>query len=1276
MSYYLRVLGGFELLHDDTPIPIVSAKQRCLFASLALALPHSCHREVLAERLWGERGDEGASQNLRTALSQLRKQFVAEPLIGAQREEVWLRPESIQVDALNFKTLLANGDLQSLRAASDLYNGDFLRDVRIRDADAEQWISDQRGWHRARALEVFVKLSENALGSGDFESAVQDGRRAVLLDDLAEEAHRALLNALLAANRRGEAMRHARSMLELFETALGVTPSSETMAVIERVQTDSGTRAILDEASSSPAVRPLPDSAAPATVEAKRDLIEQRVIVALSYEINGVAEVAEHENADSLANLVGELDRLINVIAEEWLGVAGANALDHGVIFFGIDGQAEDYASDAVTAANELSEAIDNYRWQSRPDQRFCLKAGLADGLSLIFSPHPHEGKPRVLGHPELVARRMRLLAPTPGIYVSNRLRARVSRYFKFQHPSEPSDSGKQVDAFWRLVTPRRVSDRFEARRQRVLPIVGRRSELELLISRWSDACGGLGQFVIVRGDPGIGKSRLLYDLRGRLKAAGVRPWLLQCAPGGSRTAFSPVANMFASRRRWTQQPDAVFARAARRLGVSDSGHVEQLGFASGIIPAARQDLSLSTKEALRRNRSAIQSVIGARARKGAVCIVVEDIHWADPTTLTELEALSSWIADKPVLIVLTTRDDSLRSISDASNALDLKLRRLDAGEMKALATSLWEMVAEDSPTSEQLAFVSEFSDGIPLFLEELVLWRLRMERSVGTSPALRTDSWGDPTMPLNDLLLSRLNTLGEGRRVAQIAAVLGRSFDVSTLREVMGDLLPEENLTALLAFLVDQNVLRQIWPQPDAEYEFRHALLREAAYSSLRDADRRVFHQRVFKHLEQQFHDGLIIRDVDLAWHAERAGNYRVAATILARAGRDSAARWATAEARSCLSHALELTSSIDDIDAREGLQLEIIAALGPLVTSQFGPRDDRAQELYNRGVDIARQRPSSELADWFPVFWGWWYTGADFRIMHDRALRVQEMLSGVDDPEVKLQINHSIWAIDFNLGRHREALAAIETGLRLYDAERARMNRALFGGHDAKVCGLLQRALCLWLTGNHEASDAALAEMIGFTDSISHIPSKAHSLDGEAVSAFYRNDFTRLSDVCGRMGELAAKHEMEFLTGLSLLFGGWAEAYTRDLESGHNTFFKGLAILRHLGSAVDLPIYLDMYATLLGRKGQTELAIATVTDAITEARQTGHAYWLAELFRRRAALRAQAQGDPNLIVADLRSALTIADGQGAIALKNRSEQTAEELKLASQLLTATDED
>jgi predicted ATPase len=707
-----------------------------------------------------------------------------------------------------------------------------------------------------------------------------------------------------------------------------------------------------------------------------------------------------------------------------------------------------------------------------------------------------------------------------------------------------------------------------------------------------------------------------------------------------------------------------------RRLGLEQTDSIIQLGTTSGLISLAEPaPAALPVKEALRLTRRAIGEIVDALAARGPICLIVEDIHWADASTLAELEALGRWIEDKPVLIVVTTRDDSLRAMSNEGNTLDLTLRRLDKDEAAALATAMWEMAADERPSAEQIAAIAGVSDGIPLFLEEMVLWRIRAGQHIGASPPLRADEEEKPALPLTNLLMARINALGQARILAQIAAVIGQSFDFSALREVAQNMLPDDSLPELAGLLVEQHILRQTWPLPDAEYEFRHTLLRGAAYSSLRDTDRRVLHERVFRRLEREQAAGLPVNHADLAWHAERAGNFREAADILTRSGRESAARSAISEARSSLARALRLTDNVDEIDARSRLQLDIIAAYGPLVISHAGPRDEQARQLYARGVDIARQRPAAERVDWFPVFWGWWYTGSDFRVMHDRAMRVQEMLADVDDPEIVLQINHCIWAIDFNLGHHRATLEAIDKGLAHYDENRARLNRALFGGHDAKVCGLGQKALSLWLTGHTTESDHALHEMVEFVDGIGHLASKAHSLDTEAVSAFYRHDHAQLAEVASRMEHFASEHEMDFLAGLAMLFGGWAEAHSHDLAEGQRQLQRGLDTLKQLGSAVDLPLYLDMQATLLARDGRIEEALGVVSEAIAEAELSGHAYWLAELYRRRAKLRAQLRDDPDHVAADLKSSLAAAREQGAAALMRRSELSAGEIGLAVEI-------
>lgn len=141
------------------------------------------------------------------------------------------------------------------------------------------------------------------------------------------------------------------------------------------------------------------------------------------------------------------------------------------------------------------------------------------------------------------------------------------------------------------------------------------------------------------------------------------------------------------------------------------------------------------------------------------------------------------------------------------------------------------------------------------------------------------------------------------------------------------------------------------------------------------------------------------------------------------------------------------------------------------------------------------------------------------------------------------------------------------------------------------------------------------------------------------------------------------AQQHEMQSLAGMSLLFGGWAKAHSDDLLAGHEMFGEGLALLKELGAVADLPIYLYMHATLLGLAGKYEQAIDVVTDAIRQAKETGHAYWLAELYRCRAVLRAQGNVKTNLVAAELLTAVTIAESQGAMALLQRASRSTREL-------------
>jgi predicted ATPase len=462
---------------------------------------------------------------------------------------------------------------------------------------------------------------------------------------------------------------------------------------------------------------------------------------------------------------------------------------------------------------------------------------------------------------------------------------------------------------------------------------------------------------------------------------------------------------------------------------------------------------------------------------------------------------------------------------------------------------------------------------------------------------------------------------------------------------------------------LCETGFLTRVRTAGNTAYGFRHALIQETIYGAMLRKQRQVLHRRLFAAVTRDWNIAAWIDTGALAEQAERAGLPENSISLFVTAGAESSSRSAMIEARHHLEHALVLCEKMGEGDVVEALRLSAFTMLGPILTGLVGANSPPARKLYEDGAAIARRQPKEDQSKWFPIYWGWWLTGSDFLVMHERALEVQTMMSGVDNPEIALQVKHCIWAIDFNLGWHRETQEAIRAGLALYDERRAETARTLYGGHDAKICGLGQLALSLWLTGDLAASDKALVDMVASVEMTVHVPSMAHALDTEAVSAFYRDDHDRLIEISNRMKAFADEYTMQSLAGLSLLFGGWANAHRNNLAAGHGMFREGLSALKELGAVADLPIYLYMHAMMLGLEGQYEQAINVVTDAIKEAKETGHAYWLAELYRCRAVLRAQGKIGEDMVAAELLTAITIAESQGAMALLQRANCSTREL-------------
>ncbi len=259
---------------------------------------------------------------------------------------------------------------------------------------------------------------------------------------------------------------------------------------------------------------------------------------------------------------------------------------------------------------------------------------------------------------------------------------------------------------------------------------------------------------------------------------------------------------------------------------------------------------------------------------------------------------------------------------------------------------------------------------------------------------------------------------------------------------------------------------------------------------------------------------------------------------------------------------------------------------------------------------------------------------------------------MKDVEDSEVQLQIRHCIWAVDFYLGRHESCLAATDAGLPLYDPGRGREGLTLYGGHDAKVCGLSHRGLSLWFVGRPASAIRAVAEAKEWAKRTGHAGSIAHAYYNEVMLQCYRRDFDALRSVLVDMRRLTEEHRLRSLAAATEIFEGWAEGNAGRLDQGKEMIKRGLAVHAELQTPEDYPVYCGMLAELLALTGDFAAGLELLSAAEGEAEKAGHRYWLAALHHRRARLLYEEGAGDETVCEALVKSLDIASGQNAVPL------------------------
>ncbi|WP_460450272.1 AAA family ATPase [Alsobacter sp. SYSU BS001988] len=998
---------------------------------------------------------------------------------------------------------------------------------------------------------------------------------------------------------------------------------------------------------------------------------ERRHLTVMFCDLVGSTQLSNRLETEDYLAIIQAYRAFCTQVVNRYEGFVARFIGDGILCYFGYPIGHENDAERAVRAALDITRGLGDI--PTVDGTRLQARIGLTTGVVIVgdmFSPGGPERQEIVGSTPNLAARIHSAAHPDEVLLAESTCRL-VRGVFACEFLGRQIFKGFSAEtALWRVRGERRVPNRLRARRgRRAIPLVNRTAELDVIRTRWKRCLVGEGGGLVIVGEAGIGKSRVVEHFAQAIEGVEAEVHRYTASPFATQSPLYPVIEFLTRSASIRRGDDAAVRR--RKLEMLIRGDEDERREGATVLAdllSIPLDHTLDPDLTPRQVRDQIFALLGEQMQRHAdvtpLLIVVEDLHWLDPTSLDLLEHVIPRIAGRRIMLIVTCREDEQADWIEQSGLPVIRQGRLLPEHARELIHTVLGERRLDPVFEAQI--VSK-TDGIPLFLEEFTSTVLdAVEDAAGAGRFVA------PTMPaipdsLHEILVARLDQAGEGKALAQIGAVLGRSFRCSLLEAVAANEVAD--LRAGLGALLSSGLLFEDEDQGERVYSFKHALVQDAAYRTLLRDRRRHLHaiaareiRRITPQVERE-------QPEMLAHHLTEACLFEPAVACWLSAAERSLKRSALAEAVNQLQRCLEALGHLPDEPAHLEQRLKVLVLLGPALISLKGPGSLEVEDVYTSAYQTCQKLPESRSH--YPVYWGWWRMSEDY---NDKTRRFEALLQRArarSDSELLLQAHHCGWGSYFGLAQFEACCEHIEKGLAIYEAGDYRHHATLYGNHDAKVCALGERALVYWLQGAPEKAVEQERLAMAWAAELDHDGSYSHCIDIAVMHSAYRRDIPAVRDRAATMLRLAEEKGFSDHLSKGRIFLGWTTALGGDPATGLAMLTEGLAQQKESGTSEDFPIYTCMLAEILELAGRPQEALAELESMREVAQAAGLRIWMPEVLRRIGELLERTGAGAAQAEATLREALALAEAQAARALAVRAA-----LSLARLRLTLGDRD
>jgi class 3 adenylate cyclase len=986
---------------------------------------------------------------------------------------------------------------------------------------------------------------------------------------------------------------------------------------------------------------------------------EMRQVAVVSCDITEFADFGDELDPEDLESLLTAYHTKIGDIAQRFGGRI-AQALDAEVrVVFGFPRAQEDDARRAVRAAVEIRDSVQALLKKSGENLSSLSTAlgpriGVHVGVVLTESGEVSGVGNRMIGTTGAVAAKVQQGSRSGAVVVTGETLSLLQNYFLWKHCGDLPATGRASTIALYEITGQ--NEGWQTRD--AIPLVAREREIGALLEAWESAKQGAGRAILITGEAGIGKSRLLNAFLEEVAAGTAEVLEARCSPLERNSPLGPLLDII-KRKLGVQDSQTREARAAQIRSFFENEGLANLGNSADLLsllspePDTRE-MSTLPQRAREKSFAVIFSLLVAVSEKIPLVLVIEDLHWADPTTIDWLGLFVQQGPPVPILTVLTARPEFKCAWMGRADVTILSVGRLNTKYSRELITRVAGNVRLPDSVIDQLL---KNCEGIPLFLEELTkaVLALPSGRYVDASPVTGLQSAITVPPTLKASLLARLDRLGTAKRVAQIASFLGRNFSYDLLSTVAD--MDSQELDSGLNKLLQAELLYRRGIAPSIQYSFKHALIKDAAYSSLPNATKRSLHAKTAEALEKHFPGTAETQPELLARHYMAAGLGQRAISYLLRAGQRALNRSANLEAAAIFQTALGLLRTLTEDSEHRQIEWRLWLMLGNARLSIAGYGADAVHEAFERSRQLCETAGASrELFDALQGLFAFYIVRAELKKSLELALRLQELATSLGDmslqSEAMLRYGVALYARG-DLELAREKFAEV-----LATDEQKQENSTVLYGQDRTVACFCHLALADWLCGDSDASRQHLSAANDRARELKHPFTMTWPHLYTAIVDSMAGDHESVLRCSELLESLCREHGFAYRLAQAKILNAWARAMLTDVrEEGISELAAYIREAELTGARVFRPFYSVLLGKLCVRLRATDKGRAAIELGFKAVSETGERFFEPELYR----LRGDLQGleDLHVAMSAYRQAMDTAVELGAFGLEKQAAQS-----------------